>query len=127
MYTVNNKFEIGEECFTIYRKPIHYECPICKGNGKFLYNGYNIWCENCNGSGKLHNPKQSVLDVCKVKIRKIVASIGTNETSIRYKVNVVGDLYLKANSRSENNLFKSAEEAEKYCVQANTKQIKAEF
>ncbi len=33
MHTVNNKFEIGEECYSVYRKPTHYECPICNGIG----------------------------------------------------------------------------------------------
>ena len=42
MYSVENKFEIGEECYSVYRKPTHYKCPICEGNGKFKYNGYEI-------------------------------------------------------------------------------------
>ena len=45
MYTVENKFEIGEECYSVYRKPTHYKCPICEGNGKFPYKGYEIWCK----------------------------------------------------------------------------------
>ena len=40
MYTIDNKFEIGEECYSVYRKPIHYKCPICEGTGRFLHNGY---------------------------------------------------------------------------------------
>ncbi len=28
MYTVNNKFETDEECFTVYRKPIDFTCPF---------------------------------------------------------------------------------------------------
>ena len=63
MYTIDNKFEIGEECYSVYRKPTHYKCPICEGNGKFLHNGYEVWCKNCHGSGKLHNPRQYVMDV----------------------------------------------------------------
>ena len=55
MHTVNNKFDIGEECYSVYRKPTHYKCPICEGNGKFPYKGYEIWCKNCNGSGKVTN------------------------------------------------------------------------
>lgn len=128
MYEVNNKFEIGEECYSVYRKPTHYECPICKGEGKFLYNGYDIWCKNCNGTGKLHNPKQSVLAVCKVRVRRIIASIWQEQITIKYKVNVIDDTpYAKVNNRSENNLFKTEEEAEKYCIEANTKHISSEF
>ena len=128
MFTVDNKFEIGEECYSVYRKPTHYKCPVCEGNGKFLHNGYEVRCKNCNETGKLHNPKQSVLAVCKVRVRRIVASICTEQTSIKYKVDGVDEFkFVKVNSRSENNLFKTIEEAEKYCVEVNTKQTTPEF
>ena len=126
MYTVNNKFEIGEECYSVYRKPTHYECPICKGNGKFLYNGYDIWCRNCNGTGKLHNPKQYVLDVCKVRVRRLIASIWKDQINVKYKVDGI-DEFVNIKNRGENNLFKTHEEAEQYCVEVNTKQVAPEF
>ena len=128
MYSVENKFEIGEECYSVYRKPTHYKCPICEGNGKFLYNGYEIWCKNCSGSGKLHNPKQYVLAVCKVKVRRLIASIWQDQISIKYKVDGVDEFKLvNVRNRGENNLFKTKEEAEKYCVDVNTKEISGEF
>ena len=128
MYTVENKFEIGEECYSVYRKPTHYKCPICEGNGKFPYKGYEIWCKNCSGSGKLHNPKQSVMAVCKVKVRRLIVSIWQNQISIKYKVDGVDEFKLvNVRNRGENNLFKTKEEAEKYCVDVNTKEISGEF
>lgn len=128
MYSIENKFEIGEECYSVYRKPIRYKCPICEGNGKFLHKGYEIWCNNCCGSGKLYNPKQSVMAVCKVKVRRIIASIWQAQISIKYKVDGVDEFKLaNVNNRSENNLFKTEEEAEKYCVEVNTKEIRGEF
>ena len=128
MYTVENKFEIGEECYSVYRKPTHYKCPICEGNGKFPYKGYEIWCKNCSGSGKLHNPKQSVMAVCKVKVRRLVASIWQDQITIKYKVDGVDEFkLLNVRNRSENNLFKTEEEAEKYCVDVNTKEVSGEF
>ena len=128
MYSVENKFEIGEECYSVYRKPTHYKCPICEGNGKFLYKGYEIWCKNCSGSGKLHNPKQSVMAVCKVKVRRLIASIWQDQITIKYKVDGVDEFkLLNVRNRSENNLFKTEEEAEKYCVDVNTKEISGEF
>lgn len=128
MYTVENKFEIGEECYSVYRKPTHYNCPICEGNGKFTYKGYEIWCKNCNGSGKLHNPKQSVMAVCKVKVRRLIASIWQDQITIKYKVDGVDEFkLLNVRNRGENNLFKTKEEAEKYCVDINTKEISGEF
>ena len=128
MYSVENKFEIGEECYSVYRKSTHYKCPICEGNGKFPYKGYEIWCKNCSGSRKLHNPKQSVMAVCKVKVRRIIASIWQDQISIKYKVDGVDEFKLiNVRNRSENNLFKTEEEAEKYCVEVNTKEISGEF
>lgn len=128
MYSVKNKFDIGEECYSIYRKPTHYKCPICEGNGKFPYKGYEIWCKNCSGSGKLHNSKQSVMAVCKVKVRRIIASIWQDQISIKYKVDGVDEFKLvNVRNRGENNLFKTEEEAEKYCVDVNTKEVSGEF
>lgn len=128
MYSVENKFEIGEECYSVYRKPTHYKCPICEGNGKFPYKGYEIWCKNCSGSGKLHNPKQSVMAVCKVKVRRLIVSIWQNQITIKYKVDGVDEFkLLNVRNRGENNLFKTKEEAEKYCVEVNTKEISGEF
>ena len=128
MYTVENKFEIGEECYSVYRKPTHYKCPICEGNGKFPYKGYEIWCNNCSGSGKLHNPKQSVMAVCKVKVRRLIASISQDQITIKYKVDGVDECKLvNVRNRGENSLFKTKEEAEKYCVDVNTKEVSGEF
>ena len=128
MYSVENKFEIGEECYSVYRKPTHYKCPICEGNGKFPYKGYEIWCKNCSGSGKLHNPKQSVMAVCKAKVRRLIVSIWQDQITIKYKVDGVDEFKLvNVRSRGENNLFKTKEEAEKYCVDVNTKEISGEF
>ena len=119
---------IGEECYSVYRKPTHYKCPICEGNGKFPYKGYEIWCKNCSGSGKLHNPKQSVMAVCKVRVRRIIASIWQDQISIKYKVDGVDEFKLvNVRNRGENNLFKTKEEAEKYCVDVNTKEVSGEF
>ena len=128
MHTVENKFEIGEECYSVYRKPIHYKCPICEGKGRFEYNGYDIWCKNCNGTGKLHNSKQSVMAVCKVRIRRIIASIWNNQITVKYKVDGVEEFkFTNIRNRSEENLFKTKEEAEKYCVEVNTKDIRPQF
>lgn len=126
MHTINNKFEIGEECYSVYRKPVSYQCPICGGNGKFQYNGYEIQCKNCCGSGKLHSPKQFVMDVCKVKVRRIIASIWNEQITITYKLNV-DDCFIKVNKRSEACVFKTKEEAEKYCVDVNTRQVVSQF
>ena len=127
MYMVMNKFDIGEVCYSVYRKPTHYKCPVCEGKGKFLHNGYEIWCKNCSGSGKQHNPNQYIMDICKVKVRRIIASLWNDHVTVKYKVDPVDTFSIKINNRGEANLFKTAEEAEAYCEAVNTKQVTPEF
>ena len=66
--------------------------------------------------------------VCKVKVRRLVASIWQDQITIKYKVDGVDEFkLLNVRNRGENNLFKTKEEAEKYCVGVNTKEISGEF
>lgn len=51
MYTIDNKFELGEECWSVYRKKIIYQCPICNGRTEIIYKGHIISCPACNGKG----------------------------------------------------------------------------
>ena len=127
MYTVDNKFEIGEECYTVCRTTTKYKCPFCEGKGKKEYNGYEIGCSNCHGIGKLDNPKETVLVVCKVKVRRLITSIWKDQITIKYKVDCIDDIYRNIRNRGETSLFKTVEEAEKYCVEVNTKQVAPEF
>ena len=66
--------------------------------------------------------------VCKVKVRRLIASIWQDQITIKYKVDGVDEFKLvNVRNRGENNLFKTEEEAEKYCVDVNTKEISGEF
>lgn len=124
MIEVNNKFKIGEEVYTGVRVPVKYKCPICEGEGKFLHNGYEVRCNNCCGSGKLHNAHQFLLEPVKVEIRRINAYIWNDVVTVKYKVNCAE---ANVNNRSEITLFKTLEEAEQYCKECNTKEKVAEF
>ena len=115
MFEVHNKFEIGEECWTSYRKSTKYKCPICEGKGKIAYNGYLIECRNCNGTGKLHNPKQYVLDKCKVRVKKIKVVNNGTSVDVRYVVEPVEE-YISVKNRCESSLFERREEVEEYCI-----------
>ena len=76
----------------------------------------------------MHNPKQSVMAVCKVKVRRLIASIWKDQITIKYKVDGIDEFkLLNVRNRGENNLFKTEEEAEKYCVDVNTKEVSGEF
>lgn len=133
MYIINNKFEIGEECFSVYRKPVKYKCPICEGEGHFMHNGYEIRCRNCNGTGKLHNAHQFTMDICKVRVKRVIVNMFNEMMTIKYKVDLVikddelNFMGTRVNNRSESNLFKTREEAEKYCEGVNTEKIVGEF
>ena len=127
MFTVENKFEVGEECYTTYRKPVHYSCPICEGNGSFMHNGYEIRCKKCCGTGKLHDYNQYVMEVCKVRIKRIKVTRWEHVNSIKYMVVALEPMNANVNNRSESNLFKTKEKAEQYCVDVNTEKIKPEF
>lgn len=115
---LKNKFEIGQEVYTVIRKPIQYDCPVCSGTGKFTHNGYDVKCPHCFGTGKLSDVKTlwNVVDG-KVTIGNIRANIHSIESqSIKYKV-YSNTEYIK--SRPESQLFETLEDAEKFCYDGN--------
>ena len=114
MRTIDNKFEIGEECYTYVRENTKIQCPVCKGTKKIIYNGYEIPCKQCDDFGKI-STKQTVVIPYKVKIRRIIASIWNDVTTIKYKVDPLGGV----RNRNENTLFKTLEECEQECREIN--------
>ena len=125
MRTIDNKFEIGEECYTYARENVEIICPVCKGTKKILYNGYEIPCKQCNTSGKIVG-KQTVVAPHKVRMRRIVASIWDNATTIKYKVDSVDD-YINVRNIGESSLFKTFEECEQKCKEMNQGESSAAF
>ena len=128
MYTIDNKFELGEECWSVYREKIKYKCPICSGEMEITYKGYKIPCPECDGNGFEESSKYA-LTHCKVKIKRVIASIGENEVDIRYNVEPIGKNRFNINvkHRNESMLFKTEEEAESFCIAVNKKEISSEF
>lgn len=122
MKTIDNKFEIGEECYTYARENVEIICPICKGTKKILYNGYEIPCKQCNMSGKIVG-KQTVVAPHKVRIKRIIASIWNDVITIKYKVDSV-DNYKNI---GESSLFKTFEECEQKCKEINQGESSAAF
>ena len=58
----------------------------------------------------------------------MIDSIWQDQITIKYKVDGVDEFKLvNVRNRGENNLFKTEEEAEKYCVDVNTKEVSGEF
>ena len=122
MKTIDNKFEIGEECYTYARENVEIICPICKGTKKILYNGYEIPCKQCNMSGKIVG-KQTVVAPHKVRIKRIIAGIWDDVITIKYKVDSVDDY----KNIGESSLFKTLEECEQKCKEINQGESSAAF
>ena len=133
---LNNKFEIGQEVYTTYRKPIEYDCVVCKGEGKFAYNGYEVKCPHCYGTGKLTDKKTLSSPVPHpLKIKGIKASIGkkvvmtdgmyiaTDELnqSIKYTFehSWVDKDRVHIKSRPQEYMFETMEEAERSAYEQN--------
>lgn len=125
MKTIDNKFEIGEECYTYARENIEIICPVCKGTKRIFYNNYEIPCKQCNALGKIIG-KQMVVAPHKVRIRRIVASIWNDVVTIKYKVDSVGE-YINIRNRGESSLFKTLEECEQKCKEINQGESSAVF
>lgn len=128
MYTIDNKFKLGEECWTTYREKIVYQCPICKGKTEITYKGYKIPCPACDGKG-FEESSKCAMTHCKVKIKRVIASIGENEVGIRYNVDLIENNWFNINvkHRNESMLFKTEKEAINYCIDVNKKEHHQNF
>ena len=87
MKTIDNKFEIGEECYTYARENVENICPVCQGTKKILYSGYEIPCKQCNTTGKIVG-KQTVVAPHKVRIRRIVAALPLYPYRLKMRGNI---------------------------------------
>lgn len=127
MFQVNNKFEVGETCYTYYRKPVPYRCPICDGNGSFIHNGYDIWCRNCKGTGNLHDSRVTTAEPCSVKVRSIkVKKDGKDKVTVKYVVDP-DEPELSVKNRTEETMFPDPEQCEVYCRKINQGENPAPF
>lgn len=117
MITIDNKFDVDEECYTYATSNVEIVCPVCKGTKKIAYNGYDIPCKQCNTLGRI-TAKQTVVAPHKVKIRRIIASIWSDTTTLKYKVDPIGE-WVNIRNRSELSLFKTLEECEQKCKEIN--------
>lgn len=110
---VNSKFGIGAKVFTIWNRAMEFECPICKGEGSFIHNGYKVRCTCCYG-GKLHtDEKLWQVDTEPMKVSGIKISIDkAGKENISYTLQNISNHYRK---RPDRYCFSSIEEAQAYC------------
>lgn len=126
MTEVNNKFEIGEECYTYAReKKLEFDCPVCKGTKKIMFNDYWIPCKQCNKDGKIISD-QTVVTPHKVRVRRIIASIWEDTVTVKYKVDCL-DHEVNIRNCAEEGLYKTLEECEEKCREMNIGESKGVF
>ena len=114
---VNSKFGIGEKVFTIWNRAMEFECPICKGEGSFIHNGYKVRCTRCYG-GKLHtDEKLWQVDTEPMEVFGIKISINQEgRESISYTLHNTNG---RSRKRTDKNCFATIEEAQTYCDSLN--------
>ena len=115
---LHNKFEVGQELYTVIRTPIEYKCPVCEGTGKFSHNGYDVRCPHCIGVGKLTDTRTLWSVTEPVKIKSIKASIYKDTQCIKYNLDSLNNSFV-INRRPELQLFVNKEDAEKFCYDNN--------
>lgn len=115
---INSKFGIGEKVITIWNRAMEFECPICKGKGSFIHNGYKVKCTRCYGSGKLYtDEKMWQVDTEPMEVTGIKISINQEgKESISYTLHNANG---RSRKRTDKNCFSTIEEAQAYCDDLN--------
>ena len=111
---INSKFGIGEKVITIWNRAMEFECPICKGKGSFIHNGYKVNCTRCYGSGKLYtDEKMWQVDTEPMEVTGIKISINENgKQNISYNLHNASG---RCRKRTDRNTFTTVEEAQAQC------------
>lgn len=115
---INSKFGIGAKVITIWNRSVEFTCPICKGEGSFVHNGYKVRCTHCYGAGKSHTEEKIwQVDTEPMEVTGIKISIGTDKKqSITYTLN---NAKKHKRKRPERHCFSTIEEAQAYCDDLN--------
>ena len=116
MYTVNNKFEIGQEVYIVQKARENSICPACNGDGHKMINGHKFSCVNCYGTGRLQGKKKIYKVKGKDKIHRISIQVYIEneevKTVIKYK-------FQNTTEFTDNRLFATEEEAIAECDKLN--------
>ncbi|MEG1502258.1 MAG: hypothetical protein RR370_02605 [Synergistaceae bacterium] len=113
MLTVNNKFVMNEEVYSIWNIPMKNACDMCNGIGAIDYQNKKLRCPKCKGEKILIDKTYRHWEVMpdKLKIDKIKVLVAEGCTTIKYKASKY--------NRGEKNLFKTVEEAQTQCDKLN--------
>lgn len=122
MFTVDNKYEVGQEVYVIEEDKRCIEktetCDICLGDGYFDYRGFSHKCAKCDGIGKILIDEEEVT-------KYEVSDEPKNIASIRYMVygkdNTEPPLKYKIHGKfvAEEMIYPTYEEAKLACKRLN--------
>lgn len=131
MFVLNNKFEIGEEVYSVTMNDIQYKCPCCNGSGKLnvmlITNAPNIndtvptKCYYCNGVGSMRDNSKRiwvVMGPCRISsVKARFTDVGV--VDVKYLIHGPNG----SNRRGEGRIFRTKEEAQAFCDDLNSEII----
>ena len=119
MLQIDNKFEIGQEVYVIWKVHSKNECPACKGEGHKIIDGNTYICKKCMGDGWLSDRKKIYQSLGMKTVFAIKTFKNENGSEIRYHVGTNKKQgYLDV---LEKYLFENEEEALAECDRLNKK------
>lgn len=123
MLNINNKFEIGQEVYVVWKVKVKRPCSACKGEGHKIIDGSKFYCSKCNGEGFLKYETKKEYQVIGLKTITLVKTITqlqgkelVPKTTITYNVETDRGTLKEV---PEHHLFINGEEAIKYCELLN--------
>lgn len=125
MLNIDNKFEIGQEVYVIWKVKVKRPCSACNGEGHKVIDGHKFYCSKCNGEGYLRYESKKEYQVIGLKTVTLVKSITQlqgkeqiPQTVITYNVGSEG---MTLKEVPEHHLFVSCDEAITVCGDLNRK------
>lgn len=119
MMQVDNKFEIGQEVYVIWKVKVKRPCSACKGEGHKIIDGSKFYCSKCGGEGVLRYETKKEYQVVGLKEVTLIKTLtqlqgqeNKPETDVRYNLGNMNDV-------PEHLLFANGEEAIATCKKLN--------
>ena len=121
MLNIENKFDIGQEVYVIWKVKVKVPCSVCKGDGHKIIDGHKYYCSLCCGEGFFSYRTNKEYQVIGLKTVTLVKTITqTQGTIVTYNVESEDG---KLKEVPEHHLFTDGEEAIKYCELLNKKKV----
>ena len=126
---IKSKFSLGQVVWIVKKISREKTCDVCKGTGSIMYDGYEMKCPKCGGTGKIEDNLRTVytvskpLIICKIKSSSWIRNNKNKEQITTWTYNVKPNKRNNKNMEihiSESRLFSSEQEAQKACDELNS-------